>query len=184
MPTATPLTLKPKGNTTDVGQTAKAQKKKEHGTNKPEWDDESFLAELESRVGSEAKQIAVRLMKWARESSEIDDIRYVGVQVGKFTPSTRLDAHRSFIPFRIGTNGKLIVPFRIHRQRPPFNVPEQLAEWIDRLNGIPACSFSKDLVKSGGPMLDINWIVEQQAFEQFIQIAEWAISKAPDSMKA
>jgi hypothetical protein len=126
-----------------IGQTAAAETRK-GSRQKRQWDEASFLSELEAKRGPGEAQVARDLLEWAR----VQKLRIFwgsGKVDGSFQPVLD-DGAQAYYPFGVWTNGRMKIQFQYLMQQPPFADVELRHELRRRLNDIPSISIPEDAV--------------------------------------
>jgi hypothetical protein len=114
-----------------IGQTAAAQTRKQP-REKRQWDEASFLAELDGRRGSTEVQVARELIAGARVALP----RFTwgtGMLTGSLFPVLE-HAGRDYWPISLRTDGRVTIEFRGLSGRPPFDDVGLCREFLRRLN--------------------------------------------------
>ncbi|MGH2954730.1 MAG: hypothetical protein ACRDK9_12095 [Solirubrobacterales bacterium] len=153
-----------------IGQTAAAETRKAQ-REKRQWDEASFLAELEVNRGPAEAQVARELIEWSR----VQRLRFwwgTGRVDGSFGPV--LDhAGQPYYPFGIGTfRGKIEISFQ-HMTRPPFDDVEMRRELLRRLNDIPGVSIPEDAI-TRRPGIPLSLLAaDPAALESLKGVLDW-----------
>jgi hypothetical protein len=124
-----------------IGQTAAAETRKQP-REKRQWDEASFLAELDRRRGSAEVQVARELIAWARVALP----RFTwgtGMLTGSFIPTLE-QAGRDYWPISLRTDGQVTIEFRGLSGRPPFDDVGLRREFLRRLNETTGLSIPED----------------------------------------
>jgi len=125
-----------------IGQTAAAETRKE-SRGKRQWDEASFLRELEEKRSDGEARAARELIEWAR-AQRLRLWWGSGTIEGGFGPV--LDhAGQQYYPYGMRTGGKVDISFQ-HMTRRPFNDLKQRLELLRRLNEIPGVSIPEDAI--------------------------------------
>jgi hypothetical protein len=69
------------------------------------------------------------------------------------------------------------VPLIVARKRPPFDNAEEIRAWLDKLNQITEIDIANDYVYRGAPDIPMTALSREQAFNHFIQTAQWTINR-------
>lgn len=126
-----------------IGQTAAAETRKQP-RGKRQWDEASFLRELESKRGQSEAGIARELLGWTR--SQKGRIFWgSGKLDGSFQPVFD-HAGQGYFPVAVYTYGRLEIQFQYLLLRPPFDGLELRIEFLRRLNEIPGVSIPDDAI--------------------------------------
>lgn len=158
-----------------LGQTATAQKRKA-GASRPgrQWDEVSFLADLETRSGSGAKRIAQGLVAWT--ASQVKRVWWGnGFKDGSFVPMASLPGGVEAVLFSIWTNGSVELGFQYLQRKTPFNLEENRIELLSRLRAIPGLDLPVDSYNRR-PNFPLAVLENPEALEQFKQVMAWAFA--------
>jgi len=152
-----------------IGMTSEAQQAKSQRPAPRIWDEQSFLHEIQERVDEQTKDLAVKILEWAR-SGNLPIKWGRGGSVGSFYP-VMSTAEGSCNLFGVHTNGRVEVTFRYLL----CDSDEQRAQLLQRLNQIPGISLKESAVKSWGsfPMSALH---KPDKLKQFFETYEWAVS--------
>jgi hypothetical protein len=114
------------------------------GREKRQWDETSFLAELEAKRGPAEAQVGRELIEWAR----VHLPRFgwgTGLLTGSFFPV--LDhAGRDYWPLSLRTDGGITIELRGLSGRPPFDDMGLRREFVRRLNETAGVSIPEDAI--------------------------------------
>jgi len=138
---------------------------------KRQWDESSFLAELEARRGSAEAQVGRELIEWARQHLP----RFgwgAGVSEGSFIPILDRDGV-DYWPFLLWTSGRAEIQFRSLQLRPPFDDVGLRREFARRLEQIPGVSIS-DAAITGRPNVRLATLATNpEALSSFVSALDW-----------
>ena len=153
-----------------IGQTAAAETRK-RPREKRQWDEASFLAELEAKRGPADAQVGRELLEWARVYLP----RFswgTGMAEGFFIPV--LDhAGQNYWPLGVWTNGRVEIQFRSLMLRPPFDDVALRREFVRRLNEIPGVSIPEDAI-TRRPRFPLSVLAaDPEALEAFKATLVW-----------
>jgi hypothetical protein len=159
-----------------LGQTVEAQKKK---SNTPrdsnQWNETSFIQDLENRRGKEEAVIAQRILDWARQNS----LRIwwgKGAKDGSFY--LLLDRNQEFyyIAISVWTYGRVEVQFQYMRGKAPFDDEAKRIELLQRLNAISGIFIPSDGI-GRRPTFPLASLKENTSFSQFLNILNWVVEE-------
>jgi hypothetical protein len=152
-----------------IGQTAAAETRK-GSREKRQWDEASFLRELESERGAAEAEVARGLIEWAR----VQRLRLwwgSGRSEGGFAPV--LDhAGQQYFPFGIRTRGQVDISFQ-HMTRPPFDDVEMRHEFRRRLNEIAGVSIPEDAITRRPSIPLALFAADPEAIESLKAALDW-----------
>lgn len=125
------------------GEESAAQKRPSSDA-KRQWDESSFLEELEARRGPGDARVARELIEWARV--QLPRATWgTGNITGSFFPV--LDhAGQDYWPLSLRTDGGVTIELRALSLRPPFDDEELRREFVRRLNEVGGVSISDDAI--------------------------------------
>ena len=115
-----------------VGQTAEAQRKKTAGNRVgKQWDEHSFMADLESRRGVDQTNTAKEILRCAKYK-RLYTWWGKGKQDGSFFP---LKKHKGVTHWLISvwTYGRIEIQFQVMKNKPPFDAESERLELLRRL---------------------------------------------------
>ena len=153
-----------------IGQTAAAETRK-GPREKRQWDEASFLAELEAKRGPTEAEVGRELIEWAR----VNLPRFTwgtGMVEGMFGPV--LDhAGRDYWPFLLRTNGSAEIQLRSLMLRPPFDDVRMRREFLRQLNQIPGVSMPEDAI-TRRPRIRLALLAARpEALDCFMGVLDW-----------
>lgn len=158
-----------------IGQTEEAQRKKT-GTTRTmkQWDETSFLEDLEERRGKSDAQIARTILGWAQAKSLRIHWGKGGVE-GTYHPVLDHKGKENKI-FGVYSPGKIMVGFKGGL----LEKMEQKKELMNRLNAIDGVSFHEKYIYSWGSF-PISVLNEESKLKDFFDIFEWVIEEIKTS---
>jgi hypothetical protein len=151
-----------------IGQTAAAETRKGE---KRQWDEASFVKELDAKRGTEEARVARELIEWAR----IQLPRFwwgTGMKTGSFIPVLN-HAGREYFPIALWTNGKAEIKFGYLISRPPFDDEGLRREFLRRLNEIPGVSIPEDKVALFPSIRLADLAASTEALDSFKGALDW-----------
>jgi len=152
-----------------LGQTAAARNRKgDSPRQKREWDEASFIEDLERRSNRDASDVARHLIEWSR-SRFGEPVWGSGAKNGFFSAPLRHDGFRHAL-FDIGTAGGLYIRFQRLARRGPFEDETLRTDLMHRFNQIPGVHFEKP---EGWPEIPIDVLASPSALEQFKKTIEY-----------
>ncbi|MEE2993966.1 MAG: hypothetical protein VX603_12410, partial [Gemmatimonadota bacterium] len=158
-----------------VGQTVEAQVRKAAGTRpKRQWNEETFLEELELHHGKEVKDVAEKVMTWSKE--HLPRLYFgTGTKLGSFVPT--LDCgDEAYWPFALCTDGTVSIQFQYFKIRPPFKSLESRQELAGHLNEIEGVNFGDDKLGKR-PTFKMSLLVNPDSLNLFIKAMEWTVGE-------
>jgi len=165
-----------------IGQTGEAQQRKGVATAEGrQWDESSFLAELEARSGPEVSQVARQIVEWAR--GHLPRFSWgKGIIHGSFTPVLDYQG-LPYWPITIYTYGRVETLFQHMLTKRPFDDLAMRQEWMRRLNAISGVSIAPERVNAR-PSIPLSILVDQAALRQFLAVLEWVVGQITLSASA
>jgi hypothetical protein len=150
-----------------IGQTAAAETRK-GSREKPRWDEESLLGELEAKHGPAEAKVARELFQWAR----VQRLRFWW-GTGKGGSGPVLDHAGHWYPlFAVSSLGKVELSFQ-YMAHPPFDDVEMRHEFRRRLNEIPGVSIPEDAItrRPSFPLALLG--ADPEALKAFKGVLDW-----------
>ena len=159
------------------GQTAETRQKKSPGGSRPsrQWDEPSFLAEMERRWGEVEAGVTRAIIDWSREHFTRLTWRR-GPTDGGFSPAFDHDG-QSYWPFWISTNGRLRIQFYLMEGMPPFDQDSKKLELLQKLNEIPGVDLPDDAI-SKRPAILLTALKSPGSLQTFFSAVEWFLAEA------
>jgi hypothetical protein len=157
-----------------IGKTAEANTRKGEGLRR-QWDEESFLNELESRRGSKEAAVAKRILEWVRPPKVTRIWWGGGRRTGSFVPILNHKS-RDHQLFPVYTYGKVEIYFFWYQYKAPFDSEQKRRELLAKLN-----SFLVEKIPEDGltrrPAITLTALEDQTKLEQFLQTYDWFIAE-------
>lgn len=158
-----------------IGKTTEATQRKQSGARQErQWDEASFMAELEERNGPQAVGVARRVIEWARKRG----LRLwwgTGQRSGSCFPfAGPLGAGHHTIA--LWTYGRVETQFQWMRHQPPFDSETRRAELLARLNALADVHLPKEAIELRPPF-DMAALYDPAALEQFIAVLDWVVDE-------
>ncbi len=152
-----------------LGQTAAAETRK-GSREKRQWDEASFLREIEARHGTGEAKAAYELIEWAR-GQRLRLWWGTGRIEGTFGPVLE-HAGQPHYPFGIVTaRGKVEISFH-HMTRRPFDEIDLRRDLLRRLNAIDGVSIPEDAItRRGGIQLAV--LADHEALDAIKRVFDW-----------
>jgi hypothetical protein len=158
---------------TVYGQTEEARKKKETGAPKREWNEESVLAGIGSRVGAEAQHTAQRIAQWMGERA--DQVWFgSGNQYGSMGITIVANSN-NYYPLAIWTNGLIEIRFQ-YLLKGPFESEERRRELLERLNKIGGISLPPNSITLR-PSIPMAMLSGEAREDSFLQVMDWLVGE-------
>lgn len=157
-----------------MGQTAEAELKKNLSTSRRQWDEPSFRAELETRHGSKAVEVARKMLDWAdKQATRINWGQ--GSQYGSFVPILKHKG-RDHQLFAIPTYGTLEVCFEYYQRKPPFDSLTKRSEFLHRLNAIAGIKIPSDALERR-PSIPLDALTEPATLDGLLAALDWFVDE-------
>jgi hypothetical protein len=160
-----------------IGQTQRATAQKAVGGGSREsrqWDEPSFLAELEHQRGSEALIVAERMLEWAA-SHNLRLWWGKGVAEGSLYPLLEHSGQSRYL-FSIITLGRVYVQFGWLMTTPGFEEESERLELRRRLNEIPSIQIDEDRI-TRYPPIPVASLTQPGALDAFLSVFDWVIEE-------
>lgn len=159
-----------------IGRTAGADKKKPGGTSQVrQWDEASFLRELELRRGTDEEVVAKQILEWAKE--KMPSIWWgKGKRSGGFVPWVDHKGNWHQL-IEVWTYGSIELQFQYMKSKsPPFDTDAGRLELLRRCNEITGVNIPKDGINRR-PSIPLSVLEENIALEQFLDMLDWAVQE-------
>lgn len=158
-----------------IGRTAGADRKKPGTFETRQWDEPSFLNELELRRGADEATVAKRILEWAKE--KMPSIWWgKGKRSGGFVPGVDHKGNWHQL-IEVWTNGGIELQFQyIKSKSPPFDTDAGRLELLRRCNEITGVNIPKDGINRR-PSIPLSVLKESIALEQFLDTLDWAVQE-------
>lgn len=137
-----------------------------------QWDERSFLADIEARNSSVEANIAQALIHWAERNS-LRAWWGKGAKDGSCLLMLDHDGS-SYYLFSIWTYGRIEVPFMY--MKGPFGSEMKKRELLDRLNTIPSVRLPADGVERR-PSFLLSALSDAESLERFQRAFDWVIKQ-------
>lgn len=154
-----------------IGQTTKIQQKKSMaaGSKAVQWDEGSFMKELENRQGNEAVAVARKALQWINENQ----LRLwwgKGKRNGSFFP---MQDHKGqqYWTFSVWTYDGLEIPFQHIKTCAAFAEPSKRMAILNQLNTIPGVNISPESVDKR-PSISYSVLSKPENLQMFFRIWE------------
>ena len=153
-----------------IGQTAAAETRK-GPREKRQWDEGSFLQELEAKRSSAEAAAARELIEWAK-GQHLRLWWGTGMVIGSFIPV--LDhAGRDYFPLSLWTNGRAEIQFKPLSRRPPFEDVERRREFLRRMNEVAGLSIPEDAITRVPSIRLALLAASPEALASFKGVLDW-----------
>jgi hypothetical protein len=153
-----------------VGQTAR--KAGPGPASSTQWDEASFLQDLEARNGAAAAGVAREILAWARKRG----LRFSwgkGQTDGSFYPMLDYQG-TSHWTFSVWTYGRAEIQFQY--MQPPFDQTVRRQDILSRLNKVAGIAIPADAT-SRRPGIPLTALEPRPALEQFFEVWDWMIDQ-------
>lgn len=157
-----------------LGQTAVARQRTSSGGSR-EWDEQSFLEELERGFGKQDAEVAREILDWSLK--KVPRLAWgKGATVGSFAPAMT-HAGRPYWLFYVYTYGKFEVGFQYMSRMPPFDQNDKRLELLRKLNEIPGVELPVDAVTKR-PRIRLATLAAPGALSILFEVTEWFFAEA------
>lgn len=139
-----------------------------------EWNEGTFLTDLESRRGTDEKRIAVALLDWAKNRN----LRVAwgkGKVDGTFYPMIDHN-NEKYWSVSVWTSGWLTFQFGNMKERPVFGHEEKRRELLQRLNQVPGVKLPEDCI-ARYPSVPLALFSNETVLKQFLDVFDWYIAE-------
>lgn len=137
-----------------------------------QWDEPSFLQELETKRGIDEVAVAKEILKWTK--TKMFQIRWgKGKVFGIFSPVVD---HKGtdYRPISIWTSGDVMLQLSDMQTMPPFNDEAKRMEWLRLLNTIPGVDIS---INAKSPCIRFSKLKDEAVLKQFLETLDWAVQE-------
>lgn len=156
-----------------IGQTAEAQARKGRPDSR-RWDEQSLLQEI-GRHGPEALEVARHIIEWSR--SHLPRFAWgKGATYGSLTPRLDHGGH-SYLPFYIGTDGRINIQFQWMSGMPPFDQVAMREKFLRRLNEVPGVHLPSEAIYRR-PGLPLKLFATPETLAALLAAFEWFLGEA------
>jgi hypothetical protein len=138
-----------------------------------QWDEASFFAELLTRNGEEAVNVARRILEWGTLNMEVWWGK--GKQNGSFVPYF-YHKDRQHQLFAVYTSGVVETYFYWYKNKPPFEPREKRLELRDKLNEIPEVDIPLEGIERR-PSISLQTLAREGAVGQFLSVYDWVVEE-------
>jgi hypothetical protein len=153
-----------------LGQTATAEQRKGVGPQGVQWDEARFMDRLTEMRGSEATDVARRILRWSEpRASRVWFGR--GKLDGSFVPIIR-HADVDHQMFAVYTSGQIEIYFQYYLGKPPFNDESLRNALRERLNAIPNVSIPADAMRRR-PSILVTTLAPAESLDRFFEAFDW-----------
>jgi len=162
-----------------LGQTVDARLRKTSIGQRPskQWDEASFLEEIESKAGHIAADAARSIFDWSRDRSL--RLRF-GKGAVEGTLAVILDvAGTAYRPFYVGTTNAKI-EFNLTDMQSPLDTDSKKREFIRRLNEIEGVQFS-DAFIGRRPWIHLSTLANDETLTKLFEAIDWFLGEARKS---
>ncbi len=160
-----------------VGQTQQAMSQKSAGgsTTPPrQWDEPSFMAEIEQQAGPQALHVARSLLTWSKQNST--RIWWgKGKTQGSFYPVIDKDGASNWL-FSVITTGRVYIEFGNMKKTAAFADDAKRMELLRRLNDLAGISIDMGRVDLW-PSIPITALATEQNLSGFLGTYDWVVSE-------
>jgi len=153
-----------------IGQTAEAQQLKSIVIREArQWDEYSFLHELETKAGIDSAKSAQRILDWISKKNL--PVRWgKGKQHGSFIPRIISQKGKSRKLFAVWTNSTI----EVYAYENPFNFEEKKTELLSRLSSIVGKAISVNAYNWYIPLAPLK---DEFVLKQFLEVIDWAVQE-------
>lgn len=130
-----------------------------------------FLEKVTAEKGTEAAQVASRIIAWAGEHTPSEPKwGTTGIGVGFGYKNFRQ------VLFRVWESGTVSIALHRLKGRPPFDDEEKRRELVQRLNAIDGIDIPADKIE-GEPSVDLNNLKDDNALQHFFEVMTWVMGE-------
>ena len=157
-----------------IGQTAESERAKSRtATVRRDWDEESFLKDLQERAGDDAIKFARRFLEWVKPKTQ--RISYGHGQTPIMIPLIKYGGRECGL-FRLASNGRFRVLFNKIQTQEPFTSEAKRFELLQRLNEISGVSLPPTVI-AGMPLIELGAIQSEPGFSKITNTFNWFLQQ-------
>ncbi len=165
-----------------IGQTIEAQDRKSVSSRpKRQWDEESFLAELEARRGSQEAGVAKAILDWGKDR-QLRMSYGNGLHAGSVFPVLDLDGE-NFWPIGLWTYGRIEIQFQNLVSRPPFDQEIKRLEFRELFHRIPNVNIALDRLTKR-PSILFSFLLDEASLSLFIKTLDWFLQEVKSTYRS
>jgi hypothetical protein len=156
-----------------IGRTSEAQQAKSQRPSPRQWDESSFMSDLQERSGPDIKEVATRILEWAR--SKALGVKWGrGGTYGTFYPVLS-HADQETRLFGVYSGGKIEISFY------DFPLPSEndRQDLLQRLNAIADVSIKPEAIRTWASF-PLSALRPKTNLEQFLSVFDWVIHEISD----
>lgn len=153
-----------------IGRTSEAQQAKSQRPTPRQWDESSFMSDLQERSSPDIKEVATRILEWVR-SKNLDVKWGRGGTYGTFYPILSHADHKSLL-FGVYSSGHILISFHDF----PLLSENDRQDLRHKLNAIPDVTIEPKTIRSW-TYLPISALRPETNFEQFSSVFDWVIQE-------
>jgi hypothetical protein len=146
-----------------------------------QWDEPTFMAELEETSGPEIRKVAEAILAWV--TPRVDYVWWgKGKLQGSFVP-TVLVGDRPYQLFAAWTYGSIEIYFQALANKPAFSDPAPRMELRDRLQKIQGVVIAPDRLTKR-PSFSMDLLIEPGNLDRYFSAYDWALQHIQEADKA
>lgn len=160
-----------------VGQTQQAISQKSAGgtTASPrQWDEQSFMAEIENKDGVAGLRIARELMRWS-QSRRLRVSWGKGQTMGSMHFTAEIDG-RNMRLYSMYTDGRIEIPLSTWTRFPAFADTARRLELVGYLNQLDGVTIDPSVVERW-TSIPVNALVSEQNLTEFLEAFDWVVGE-------
>lgn len=157
-----------------VGQTEVAREKKASTGQAQQWDEQSFMHEMQRRHGEMEVRVAQQLLDWAR-TRELRVWWGKGKRYGSFLPVVERVGQAHTV-IAVWTYGTVEVQFQHMISRPPFDQEDMRRQFLERLNTIAGLSLAENQI-GRRPSFPLGALADGVNFQRCIDALDWFVDQ-------
>ncbi len=157
------------------GQTTRTQIAKTGKRESRQWDEKSFMADLEKNAGKDDQVVAQKLLNWAKERKLIIYWGH-GYSNGSFSAFYKMNGIE-YYTFYCWTKGGIELQFQYIKTQPPFDDIEKRKQIMNKFNEIPGANLTVEKLDYR-PSIKYDLLKSDESFKKFIAVWESFIEEA------
>jgi len=161
-----------------IGQTAavEARKGRRAGSERREWDEDSFFDDVEERHDADVARMVRDLYDWTLTQGMRSQFG-TGGKFGSWAPVIEAGG-TEYAPIRITMEGRGVLYFGFSYLRPPFDQDSVRLDLLRRVNDIPGVSFEPDVLNASKSVRLATLAAEPGSLQALENVVSWVAATA------
>jgi hypothetical protein len=156
-----------------IGLTAAARPTAQRETR--QWDEASFIQELETKRSVEEANVARRIIEWAgRNSLQIEWGK--GRTEGSLMPVLSHAGTKYKLPY-VTTLGSLWINFAGLKAKPPFNNESKLAQLLSHFNELEGVALTDEALSKTWSSVRLSALTSEASQRELLSVLDWMLAE-------